>query len=246
MEQRKSAELPRSMALAWGVAERGSRGPKRALTIDRIVAAGIEIAAGDGLGAVSMARVAERLGVSTMALYRYVESKDDLLELMVDAAIGPPPRARPGESWRDGMRRWAEGVRDGYRANQWALRVPISGPPLGPNNMRWMEAALAALRDTPLSVPDRLSCLLTVVGFVRSEELLLADLTDGQRAGRDPRDYAVHLARLVNPHDFPEICAALTSGNLDDEDDIDHDFEFGIERILDGIEMLIAREEEDG
>src|SRR5690242_12324826 len=98
--------LPPSMARAGGVADRPSLGPKRAFTLDQVVAAGIAIAVEDGLPAVSMARVGERLGVSTMALYRYVAAKDDLLELMVDAALGAPPPAAPGEDWRAGLLRW--------------------------------------------------------------------------------------------------------------------------------------------
>ena len=84
------ADIPPSIELAWGLRDRGTRGPKRGLTLERIVAAGIEVAARDGLEAVSMAGVAEELGAGTMSLYRYVDSKDELLTLMVDTALGPP------------------------------------------------------------------------------------------------------------------------------------------------------------
>jgi AcrR family transcriptional regulator len=240
MDDQSTTALPASMALAWGVADRSTRGPKRALTIERIVAAGTQIAVADGLTAVSMARVAERLGVSTMALYRYVPGKDDLLELMVDAALGAPPAAVDGEEWRAGLRRWAEGVRDGYRAHPWALRVPISAPPLGPNNVRWLERALGALAGTGLPAVAKVSCVLTLSGFVRSEELLLADLVASQAAGRDPLDYAAALRTLIDPRDFPAVSAALDEGAMGDDEDVDHDFDFGVERILDGIAALIA------
>jgi AcrR family transcriptional regulator len=246
MTEENRPALPPSMALAWGVGGARRRGPKRVLTIEQIVEAGTAIAVGDGIGALSMARVAERLGVSTMALYRYFAAKDDLLELMVDSALGLPPPAQPGETWRAGLRRWAEGVRDGYRANQWALRVPISAPPLGPNNVRWLENALAALRDTPLTASQKMSCVLTLVGFVRSEELLLADLMASQAAGRDPRDYAMQLAGLITAQDFPQVSAALFGGAMADEEDPDDDFEFGVECILDGIGVLIGAQRKRG
>ena len=86
--------LPPGIALAWGRAERPRRGPKPGLSLERIVAAGIHLAVTDGLGSVSMGRVAAELGASTMALYRYVPAKDDLLTLMVDTALGAP-------SWGD-------------------------------------------------------------------------------------------------------------------------------------------------
>jgi AcrR family transcriptional regulator len=244
LDDEVAAKLPASMALAWGVGGPGSRGPKKTLTIGQIVDAGIAIAVADGITAVSMSRVAERLGVSTMALYRYVTAKDDLLELMVDTALGRPPDAKPGETWRDGLRRWAEGCRDGYRANPWALHVPISAPPLGPNNIRWLENALSSLRDTPLGAQQKLSCVLMISSYTRDEERLLHDLLTSQTAGRDPKDYGLMLASLITKEEFPEVCAALLSGALSDEDGVDHDFDFGVERILDGIAVLIADQDE--
>ncbi|WP_216592539.1 TetR/AcrR family transcriptional regulator [Verrucosispora sioxanthis] len=96
-------ELPENVALAWGLRDRPSRGPKRSLSLDQVVAAGIQIAQAEGLTAVSMSRVAGELGVATMSLYRYVPTKHDLLDLMVDTAYGPPPRPRGAdEGWRAG------------------------------------------------------------------------------------------------------------------------------------------------
>lgn len=237
MDEQAPVELPPAMALAWGVGARPSRGPKRALTLQQVVDAGIAAAVADGIGAVSMARVAERLGVSTMALYRYVPGKDDLLELMVDTALGPPPAAVAAETWRAGLLRWAVGVRDGYRRHPWALRVPIVAPPLGPNNVRWLENGLAALRRTKLSGQEKVSCLLLISGFVRNEELLRQDMAADQPADR----YAAVLARLIEPAQFPNVAAVLESGAMSDEEGIEGEFDFGIERILDGIEAYINR-----
>jgi AcrR family transcriptional regulator len=233
-------ELPPSVALAWGVTAAPTRGPKRALTLDQVVEAGRAIAVADGIGAVSMARVAERLGVSTMALYRYVAGKDDLLELMVDAALGRPSAAAPGETWREGLRRWAVGVRDGYRANPWALRVPITAPPLGPNNVRWLENALAAMRATKLGWQEKISCVLLISGFVRSEEMLLHEMLAAQGSDEPNDAYARALAQLIDPHAFPNLTEVIASGAMADDEGIDGEFEFGIERILDGIGVLVA------
>src|SRR3954454_975615 len=82
--------LPRAVALSWGVAEHPQRGPKRELSIERIVDTAIEVADTDGLGAVSMSRIATELGFTTMSLYRYVTSKDDVLALMQDAVCAIP------------------------------------------------------------------------------------------------------------------------------------------------------------
>ncbi|PZF90627.1 TetR/AcrR family transcriptional regulator, partial [Micromonospora deserti] len=84
-------DLPESVEIAWGLRERPGKGPRRSLTLEQVVAAGIRVAETEGLPAVSMSRVAGELGVATMSLYRYVSAKSDLLELMADAAYGDPP-----------------------------------------------------------------------------------------------------------------------------------------------------------
>ena len=91
MDHEHGAALPAAVAAAWGVRESPGKGPKPGLSLERIVQAAITIAARDGLGAVSMSRVAADLGASTMSLYRYVSAKDELVKLMVDAGQDPHP-----------------------------------------------------------------------------------------------------------------------------------------------------------
>jgi AcrR family transcriptional regulator len=233
--------IPPSIELAWGRRQRPTRGPKPGLTLDRIVAAGIKVAMTDGIGALSMTRVATELGVGTMSLYRYVAAKDELLTLMVDSALGTPPPGSPDEGWRAGLTRWAVGLRDGYRRHPWALRVPISAPPLGPNNVAWLENALRTLASTPLSEQQKLSTVLLVSGFVRNEATLNLDLSVGARGAQVMPTYARMLGALIEHGDFPALADALASGALADEDDPDGEFEFGLARILDGVAALIAR-----
>jgi AcrR family transcriptional regulator len=241
MSEHDESGLPPSIELAWGLRDRPTRGPKPGLTLDRIVAAGLKVAAADGLGALSMSRVASELGVATMSLYRYVSAKDELVMLMTDSALGsPPPVEQLAGDWRRGLTRWAVGVREAYRRHPWALRVPISGPPLGPNNVAWLEAALWSLADTPLSEQQKLSTTLLVSGFVRNEATLTADLAAGAAGQPMMPAYAAALARLIDPAAFPALHRTIESGALA-EDDIDIEFDFGLERILDGIEALIRR-----
>jgi AcrR family transcriptional regulator len=86
MDDQEATGLPASIEAAWGVRTRPGKGPRPALSLERIVAAAVRVAAVGGLAAVSMGRVAADLGVSTMSLYRYVGSKDELLALMADLA----------------------------------------------------------------------------------------------------------------------------------------------------------------
>lgn len=231
--------LPPIIELAWGMQERPGRGPRRGLSLERVVAAGIKVASTEGLGALSMARVAKELGVGTMSLYRYVSAKDDLLTLMFDTGLGSPPAFDPdAQDWRAGMTLWAQGVRAAYRRYPWSLRVPISAPPLGPNNVAWLEMALLALSTTPLTEQQKLSCVLLVSGFVRNESTLTADLAAGGE--HEMPKYGDMLAAVLPEGRFPALRQAIASGALNDEDNLDQEFDFGLSRILAGIEALIA------
>jgi AcrR family transcriptional regulator len=237
--------IPPSIELAWGLRGHGTRGPKPGLTLERIAEAGIELASRDGIEAVSMARLAAELGSGTMSLYRYVASKDELLTLMVDTALGGPdvPESIRRSGWRAGLEWWARTARERYGHHPWVLKVPITAPPLGPNNVAWMEAALDAMAGIPLSEPDKVSTLLLITGFVRNEATLSADIAAGRRAGAPSLAYGAILSRLTDADRFPAVHRAIASGTLDDDDadDFDADFDYGLERILDGIDALIRR-----
>jgi AcrR family transcriptional regulator len=235
--------LPPALELAWGRRDPGARGPKRGLTLDQIVNAGIKVALTEGLAALSMARIAGELGVGTMSLYRYVTAKDELLLLMTDSALGQPPAAVEGEDWRAGLGRWALGAWQAYQRHPWALRVPISAPPYGPNNVAWLDHGLAALADTPLSEQQKLSSVLLLSGYVRSTATLVADLHAGAAGEAVMPGYGAMMAMLTTAEQFPALHRAIESGMLDDEDDIEIELEFGLERILDGIGVLIERED---
>ncbi|MFJ7420652.1 TetR/AcrR family transcriptional regulator [Streptomyces uncialis] len=241
--------LPASLEVAWGLRERPAKGPRPGLSLDRIVDTAVRIASAEGLGAVSMGRVAKELGVSTMSLYRYVGARDELYVLMQEAAVGAPPEAPPaGTEWRACLAWWARAQRAVFRRNLWLLRVPTSGPPVGPNSLAWMEAALAGLDGTGLREEEKLSVLMLVGGYVRNASVLVSDLEAGMRAsgvGPDEslRRYAAALGALTDAGRHPALTRLLGSGVFEHgghEDEADVDFDFGLDRVLDGIEALVV------
>jgi AcrR family transcriptional regulator len=190
-----------------------------------------------------MDRVAEELGASTMSLYRYVSAKDELLTLMVDAALGPPPAgAGPDETWRDGLTRWAWGQHERLRQHPWAIRVPISGPPTTPNQVAWLEDGLWSLRDSGLSEEEKASVVLLLSGYVRNEATLVAELTAaGFISDEAMAGYSRLLARLTDRARFPAIAAVLDAGVFETADPPEKEFAFGLGRILDGVDAHIGR-----
>jgi AcrR family transcriptional regulator len=237
--------LPADVEAAWGLRAHPGKGPKPGLSLERIVAAAVKIASRDGLNAVSMSRVAADLGASTMSLYRYVNAKDELVKLMIDAAWGPPPATAPGEGWRAALRSWAWAMRAVLRRHPWAARVPISGLPIMPNEVAWFELALTGLRDSGLTEAEKASVIMLVSGYVRNLAVTEADIAAAvAAAGVAPDEwmaaYPRMLTKLADPGQFPELTTFIAAGVFDRADDPDDEFTFGLERILDGIEALVS------
>ena len=120
--------------------------------------------------------------------------------------------------------------------------MPISAPPLGPNNVAYLESALRSLEGTALSEHQKLSAVLLLSGFVRNEATLSADIAAAAGGAEVMPSYGAMVARLTDPEDFPALHRAIASGGLDDDDDPDIEFDFGLERILDGIDVLIRQQ----
>lgn len=246
--------LPASFEAVWGKRDPPTKGPKRSLSLDIIVQAAVEIASEEGLAAVSMSRVAARLGAGTMALYRYVESKGELLALMTDAIFREAPAiAEAAEGWRSALSKWARAHLAVLARHPWAVRIPVSGPPITPNHVLWFERGLACLRDTRLAESEKLSVLLLVNGFVRNEATLADDLRSaaraagsaagetgqGSEAGRSA--YGALLETLIDAARFPALSALIAARVFEGPDVPDADFEFGLERLLDGIAVLVGQ-----
>jgi AcrR family transcriptional regulator len=240
-----SSDLPSGIAAAWGVRGPVAKGPKPTLSVAAIVAAGVAIADAEGLEAVSMNRVAKDLGAGAMSLYRHVESKDELLTLMVDAALGEVPAAPPDEPWRAGLVRWVAAYVAAMRAHPWSTQVPITGPPLTPNAVAWFDDALRCLRDTGLQEQEKASVVLMVSGYARNHVTLMGDVEAHFLAAAATPDaamlgYTETLRRLADAERFPALRAVLDAGVFDRADPPDEELAFGLERILDGVEALIG------
>lgn len=236
-------ELPRGIALAWGVAASPQRGPKREMSVERIVETAVEIADADGLGAVSMAAVASRLGFTPMSLYRYVSAKEDLILLMQEEATGAPSEAtRTAGGWRQRLEALYREQLQHYLAHPWVLDIPISGVPATPNSAAWMDAGLAALAETGLTYEERLAVMLLVTGTAHWAGSVLAGYARVQRE-QNLDDQAIArnedamFRALITADAYPDLRAAIEAGAFLDESD---PFSFALARGLDGVGDYIA------
>lgn len=236
-------ELPRGIALAWGVAADPQRGPKREMSVEKIVAAAVELADAEGLGAVSMAAVAAKLGFTPMSLYRYVTAKDDLLLLMQEEATGlPPDEHREQEGWQAKLRALFDAQVQHYLAHPWILSLPITGSPITPNSSAWLDAGLTALAETPLSESERLAVALAVTGEARWYGQVSAGYTAQARStGLSQAEVSARESALfdqvITADEYPSLRRAIDAGVFTAEDD---PFRFAMERIFDGVDAYIA------
>jgi AcrR family transcriptional regulator len=239
--------VPSALQAAWGLREKATKGPKPTLSVDRIVAAAIDIARAEGFRAVSMSRVAGELSTSAMALYRYVGSKDELALLMMEAAAGTPPAPKAAdETWRAALERWAHAMFELFRDNRWFLQIPVAAPPATPRQLAWLETGLAALRDVGITEAEKLSLLLLVNGYVRYDAMLRGDIAEAASSGGRTVDavigeYAGLMRHLVQADRFPLLRQAIDGGAMDQPDEPAADFAFGLARTLDGIAAFIER-----
>jgi len=247
MNAESEPDLPRGVALAWGVAANPQRGPKREMSIERIVDVAVELADAGGLGAVSMAAVASELGFTPMSLYRYVTAKDDLVLLMQERGIGVPPESiLETEGWRAGLEAWTRATVELYLEHPWMLDIAISSTPVTPNNLAWLESALQVLEPVPVSMNDKASIVLALIAQARWEGHVSRGYAEAAAAaGSTPDDLELAatgiLEQLVTADEFPFVHAALHAGVFSpDADPGDNPFAFGRERVLDGVEAYLA------
>ncbi|GIP38165.1 TetR family transcriptional regulator [Paenibacillus sp. J31TS4] len=256
--------LPNGVKLSWGLGKQPKRGPKGELSVEQIVEAAVAIADREGLAAVSMSRVAGALGFTTMSLYRYLSSKEDLLVLMQDAASAVPiPPQREEADWRDEMREYVRETIRVFREHPWYGDLPITGVPVTPNVLRFVEWGLRTMREFPLSDYEKMSIILLLSSYARSCGIIEQDLGRLVREGGDPDSfsglsYTAALRRLVDadryPYLHPLVMSGVYTGEKEDENPVGDDMEFGLERILDGIQHYLdtkqgkepAAEEEGG
>jgi AcrR family transcriptional regulator len=232
MQGTMNDKLPAGLDLLWGRRDGPASEPRQGLSLSGIVRAAVELADADGLDAVS--------------LYRHVRSKNEVLLLMLDSVAAVPAELdEPCDDWRLGLQRWCRAQWVMLRAHSWVVHLPITGPPITPNQLAWTDRALRALRGTELAEADKVGVVLLVANYMLVTARLSTDLGPAA-SGESIAAYSTLLSGLVDAHRFPALRTAIDAGAFDyppdtAEKDRQLDYAFGLDRILDGVETLIRR-----
>jgi AcrR family transcriptional regulator len=232
-------DADRLLALLWGRRTPGTRGPKAALTIADIASAAGAVADAAGLESVSMQAVADSLGYSKMSLYRYVATKDELLAVMTDAAIGDPPNlATVRGGWRRRLEAYARALWRTWQAHPWLPAATVGARVMGPNEVAWVEQAVRALDGTGLEGDERIDAVLLVSGHVRTTHSLASAGTFPWTRTRPPSPPMTSILRQ-HAEQFPAILRAVSTASSRPIRSVDDGL--GLTTILDGLEAKIAQ-----
>ncbi|MEU6462401.1 TetR/AcrR family transcriptional regulator [Streptomyces sp. NPDC046976] len=225
--------------LVWERPEPPERPVPAPLNREAIVRTAIRLADADGLEAVSLRKVATALGVGPMRLYSYIASKEELLDLMVDAAYA---EIRPvGDGWRQVLRSLAESTRQAAHEHEWLADLLGGRPQLGPHALANGETVVARLDGIALddAMPMVAAVNAYVIGAVRRE---IAERRAERASGMDERRWQAalgpYLERTFATGRFPALATVVRdAAHLD----ADATFRLGLDFLLDGIEARVSR-----
>jgi len=228
-----------AVAVVWERPEPSDRPVLAPLSRERIVRAAIQLADADGLDAVSLRKVATALDVGPMRLYGYIASKEELLDLMVDAIHA---EIRPeGDGWREVLRSLAETTRHTVHQHEWLADLLGGRPQLGPNALAIGETVVAALAgvDVDAIMPVAGAVNAYVIGAVRRE---IAERRAERTTGMDKRRWQAalgpYLERAFATGQLPALATVVRdAAHLN----ADQTFRIGLDFLLDGIEASISR-----
>jgi AcrR family transcriptional regulator len=210
-----------------------SDGIRRPLSRQRVLGVAIALADRDGVGSLSMRKIAQELGVEAMSLYHHVASKDDILDGIVDLVLSDIEVPASGTDWKTAMRERAISAHAVLLAHPWAALLIMSRFNIGPGMTRYLDATLGRLRDGGFSIEGALDAWHTLdshlYGFTLQELNLPFEVEETQQVSANV------LSRLPAdeyPHVVEVITKIMQTGR-------DENFEFGLDLILDGLERTV-------
>ena len=223
------------------------RGPRPKVSVDEVVDAAVELADAEGLAALSMRALAQRLGIGAMSVYGYVANRNDLIVLMVDQVVGEPELPPMTGDLRARLRLVAEVQLADFRAHPWLLDVAGVRAWLGPNVADRYEWQLSAVEGVGLPDIEMDQTITLVAGFAanvaRAEQAVRR--TERESGMTDAEWWEANYQELTDVMAHRQYPIAGRVGTAAGEayqagSDPGRELEFGLARIIDGVEAHLA------
>lgn len=227
-----SSSAPHYASIAWSM-ERTNTKNTKGLSVQKILQAALSIADQKGAAAVTIRTVAQQTGFSTMAIYRHVESRDELMLLLIETALGEALYIEP-TTWQNDIRTWADNLSARYGQHPWVLDLPLIGIPSMPNHISWVEQILRILAPTNLPLQTRLDAALLVDNHVRQ----FATISAIQKKQKNSTDNIQWLQDLAADK-APTLMLALQQGAMQSKKG--PNFSVGLNIIIQGIAASIKQ-----
>jgi AcrR family transcriptional regulator len=191
--------------------------------------AAIELADKEGLEALTMRALGAKLGFEAMSLYKHVADKDEILTEILDRVISEIEL--PSGDWKEAMRRRAMSVRTVFTEHSWAIGLLESGR-MGPNGLRYLDATLGSLRSAGFSIEDSAHAFWIIDSYVYGH--VIQELSFSQRSAEEATAVPEPRRRETAASDYPHLME-MEEHALTHKYSFDHEFEFGLGLILEGL-----------
>lgn len=208
------------------------------LSRQAVLAAAVSVADESGVAAVSMRRIAEKLGVEAMSLYHHVRNKEDVLDALVDLVFAEIELPSADIGWRRAMRDRAVSARQVLARHVWAISMMDSRARPGPATLRHHDTVLGSLRNDGFSLTAAAHAISVldsyVYGFVMQEHALPFDAATGAGV----QDVAGDILEQLPTEEFPHFTEMIIHHALQPGYSYADEFEVGLNLILDGLDGL--------
>jgi AcrR family transcriptional regulator len=226
-------------------------GRRPRLTREDLAATAVRLADSEGIGALSMRRLASELEVGTMSLYHYVRTKDELVALMDNAIMGEVviPEGQLPADWREALKLVARRSHDAFQRHPWALAA-MTDAQIGPNGMRHLEQSVAAVAELDIDLVSTFEIISLV------DEYVFGYAMRQREPGPDDPDarerWLAQVSQYVDEQletgEYPQLAGLMPEGGMaavwermHESEATEDRFERGLERLLDGIELDLKR-----
>ena len=208
--------------------------PRAPLSRERVIVEAVALADENGIGTLTMRRLADRLHVEPMSLYHHVANKDKILDGMVDVVFGEIELPSTHAEWKRAMRDRAASARDALRRHPWAIGLMESRATPGPATLRHHDAVIGCLRDAGFAIELTAHAFSAIDSYLYGfamQELNLPFTTPQETA-----EMAVTFLEQFPAQEYPHLAELTTEHVMQPGYDYGNEFQYGLDLILDGLE----------